>query len=107
MNTRKEKIRQIFDEMNNLRRDDFAYYDIKRNVFAILEELNGLIAEEPDDQEKIQYRQTYLELAHTDSKEVEYVKYHEDLMRKKNVAKVREQNILKLLKTRIIKYIWI
>ena len=89
MSIRKEKIRQIFEEINDLRRDDYAYYDLKRNVSAILEELNGLIAEESDEEKKIWYRQTFLELAHTDTKEVEFVKHYEDSMRKKNAAKIR------------------
>lgn len=89
MNTRIERIRQIFDDMNKLRLDDYSYYTFKRNIASILEELNGLITEEEDKQKKIYYQQAFSALAHTDNKEVEFIKYHQDLMRKKNAAKVR------------------
>jgi hypothetical protein len=89
MNTRIERIRQIFDDMNKLRLDDYSYYAFKRNISSILEEINGLIAEEQDEQKKIHYQHAYSALAHTDNKEVEFIKYHQDLMRKKNAAKVR------------------
>jgi hypothetical protein len=89
MNTKIERIRQIFDDMNKLRLDDYSYSSFKRNISSILMEVNGLIAEEQDEQKKLYYQHAYSALAHTDNKEVEFVKYHQDLMRKKNAAKVR------------------
>lgn len=52
MNKWIERIRQIFDDMNKLRSEDYYYYGFKGNLSSILEEINGLIAEVQDGKRK-------------------------------------------------------
>lgn len=89
MNPRVEKIKQLYSELNKLRLDDYAYYPFQRQVDQILDEINALMGEEPDEKKKIPLRIAYSGLSHTAGKEVGYIKYHQDLMHKKNAAKVR------------------
>jgi hypothetical protein len=91
MEENKQKLKNILSQMNSLRLEKSRYHALKmlcKDMLSIINDMHNAATEED---EKRRLWGIYLALSHTNGKEVEYVQYHEDQMKGRNVAKVREK----------------
>jgi hypothetical protein len=85
-----KSVTQLFNELNNHRFKERAYYSFKRTSEKILQKIEEMQKEGVHDRE-MDLMQAAYRLSHTIGKEVDFIKYHEDRMHKKGAAKVREK----------------
>lgn len=85
-----EKIKEILDKIHNLYMEERGvYYRLKRYCEEILTIISEKLQSTEDETERRNYYMALSRLSHTSTKEVSYVEHHQDLMRKRNAAKVR------------------
>jgi hypothetical protein len=90
-------VSECLNKLNSLRLENNAYYSFVRIVNEILAEINNLRSVSIDEDEKRKLFGIYSAISHTLGKEVEYIKYKEDEMKKKNAAKVRKKEHYELV----------
>ncbi|KAA2241521.1 hypothetical protein F0L74_16635 [Chitinophaga agrisoli] len=86
----RQKLKTILSEMNSLRTQSGKYHSLKILCEQMLSVINDMQRVATDEDERRRLVGVYSALSHTNGKEVEFVKYHEDEMRKKNAAQKRQ-----------------
>jgi len=82
-------ISDCLDKLNSLRIEKWAYHKFERIVNDILTEINALMRASVNNDEKQKFLGIYGAVSHTLDKEVQFIKFKEDEMKKKNTAKIR------------------
>lgn len=90
-------ITECLTKLNSLRLENNAYHSFVRTVNDILAELNQLRNNSLDQNERQKIHGIYEAVNHTLHKEVEFIKYKEDEMRKKNAANIRKKEHYELV----------
>lgn len=89
MKAKNEEIKSLFGQLNSLKTEEYCFRSFDRIVTEILSKLEVLIEEETIETVKNEYIYVHSCLTHTSNEEVEFIKYHENRMHKRNAAKVR------------------
>lgn len=90
MNTNIEKIKILYSSLNTLRKEEYCFVTFDRIVSEILIELDILIEAPHNLELKNEYINISYHLSHTSDKEVEFIKYAQEKMLKRNTPKIRE-----------------
>lgn len=89
MEPTQESIKNFYDRLYPLLHQERCYYDFKRICEEIETIIRKRIVEKANDSSSSEYLIAASRLSHTIGKEVDFIKYHQDKMHKKNAAKVR------------------
>lgn len=82
-------IEECLTELNQLRIKKYAYHSFETIVNKILDEINKVRNATEDEKEKTRLFHIWGNISHTLDKEVQYIRFAEERMKKKNAAKVR------------------
>ena len=97
MEQKEDTLTELLHQLHKLLYKERCYFDFKRITDRMLNKLNTLHDQETDPERKTHYQHAIHGLAHTIEKEVYYIKYHQDLMHKKNAPKVRADEYYKAI----------